>query len=78
AQRLGRIGGFEENLLTGEITWNGQLFDLYGRPQASTPVPLEELTAHAHPDEAVVIGRFLRTLMHHRRPASAAFRLQRP
>ncbi len=35
AQRLGRIGGFEENLLTGEITWNGQLFDLYGRPETS-------------------------------------------
>ncbi|MFE0794137.1 SpoIIE family protein phosphatase [Streptomyces mutabilis] len=78
AQRLGRIGGFEENLLTGEITWNGQLFDLYGRPQTSTPVPLEELTSHAHPDDAVTIGRFLRTLLHHRRPASAAFRLQRP
>lgn len=78
AQRLGRIGGFEENLLTGEITWNGQLFDLYGRPQTGTPVPLEELTAHAHPDDAVAIGRFLRTLLHHRRPASAAFRLQRP
>ncbi|MFD5800174.1 SpoIIE family protein phosphatase [Streptomyces sp. NPDC127020] len=78
AQRLGRIGGFEENLLTGEITWNGQLFDLYGRPRTSTPVRLEELAAHAHPDDAVAIGRFLRTLLHHRRPASAAFRLQRP
>ncbi|MEV5440829.1 SpoIIE family protein phosphatase [Streptomyces sp. NPDC052682] len=78
AQRLGRIGGFEENLLTGEITWNGQLFDLYGRPQSSPPVPLEELPAHAHPDDAVTIRRFLRTLLHHRRPASAAFRLQRP
>lgn len=78
AQRLGRIGGFEENLLTGEITWNGQLFDLYGRPESSAPVPLEELPAHAHPDDAVTIGRFLRTLLHHRRPASAAFRLQRP
>ncbi|MGV9898504.1 PP2C family protein-serine/threonine phosphatase, partial [Streptomyces tendae] len=78
AQRLGRIGGFEENLLTGEITWNGQLFDLYGRPRTSTPVPLEELAAHAHPDDAVAIGRFLRTLLHHRRPASAAFRLRRP
>ncbi|GAA2533375.1 SpoIIE family protein phosphatase [Streptomyces fimbriatus] len=78
AQRLGRIGGFEENLLTGEITWNGQLFDLYGRPQSSPPVPLEDLPAHAHPDDAVAIGRFLRTLLHHRRPASAAFRLQRP
>ncbi|MFI9825428.1 SpoIIE family protein phosphatase [Streptomyces sp. NPDC052013] len=78
AQRLGRIGGFEENLLTGEITWNGQLFDLYGRPQSSGPVPLEELPAHAHPDDAVAISRFLRTLLHHRRSASAAFRLQRP
>ncbi|MBB5799404.1 SpoIIE family protein phosphatase [Streptomyces caelestis] len=78
AQRLGRIGGFEENLLTGEITWNGQLFDLYGRPQSSTPVPLENLPAHAHPDDGVSIRRFLRTLLHHRRPAAAAFRLQRP
>ncbi|WP_324789573.1 SpoIIE family protein phosphatase [Streptomyces sp. H51] len=78
AQRLGRIGGFEENLLTGEITWNGQLYSLYGRPATSGPVPLEDLPAHAHPDDAVAIGRFLRTLVHHRRPASTAFRLQRP
>jgi serine phosphatase RsbU (regulator of sigma subunit)/PAS domain-containing protein len=78
AQRLGRIGGFEENLLTGEITWNGQLFALYGRAETAPPVPLEELPAHTHPDDAVIIRRFLRTLLHHRRPASAAFRLQRP
>ncbi|MFD4548785.1 SpoIIE family protein phosphatase [Streptomyces sp. NPDC058466] len=78
AQRLGRIGGFEENLLTGDITWNSTLFDLYGRSPAGVPVPLEELAAHAHPDDAVTIGRFLRTVLHHRRPATAAFRLQRP
>ncbi|HZF91729.1 SpoIIE family protein phosphatase [Streptomyces sp.] len=78
AQRLGRVGGFEENLLTGDITWNGQMFDLYGRPPTSPPVPLEELPAHAHPDDAVTIRRFLRTVLHQRRPASAAFRLQRP
>ncbi|MHC3467765.1 SpoIIE family protein phosphatase [Streptomyces sp. 7R007] len=78
AQRLGRIGGFEENLLTGEITWNGQLYHLYGKPASSAPVPLEDLAAHAHPDDAVAIGRFLRSLLHHRRPASIAFRLQRP
>ncbi|WP_251096717.1 SpoIIE family protein phosphatase [Streptomyces sp. Caat 7-52] len=78
AQRLGRIGGFEENLLTGEITWNGQLFSLYGRPVSSPPVALQDLPAHGHPDDAVTLGRFLRTLLHHHRPASAAFRLQRP
>jgi serine phosphatase RsbU (regulator of sigma subunit)/PAS domain-containing protein len=78
AQRLGRIGGFEENLLTGEITWNGQLFHLYGRPATDAPVPLEDLPAHAHPDDGIAIGRFLRTLLHQRRPASTAFRLLRP
>lgn len=78
AQRLGRIGGFEENVLTGETTWNGQLYALYGREPSSPPVRLEELGAHAHADDAVPIGRFLRTLLHHLRPASAAFRLQRP
>ncbi|GAB2590693.1 SpoIIE family protein phosphatase [Streptomyces capparidis] len=78
AQRLGRIGGFEENTVTGEITWNTQLFALYGRSSTATPVPLEELPAHAHPDDAVAIGRFLRAVLHQRRPASSAFRLQRP
>ncbi|WP_455361337.1 SpoIIE family protein phosphatase [Streptomyces sp. SYSU K21746] len=78
AQRLGRIGGFEENISTGEITWNGQLFDLYGRPLSDAPVPLQDITAHAHPDDAVALGRFLRAVLHHRHPASAAFRLQRP
>ncbi len=39
AQRLGRIGGFEEDVLTGEITWNGQLFDLFGRDITEGPVP---------------------------------------
>ncbi|MGV9943858.1 SpoIIE family protein phosphatase [Streptomyces sp. NPDC003401] len=78
AQRLGRIGGFEENVLTGETTWNGQLYALYGREPSSPPVRLEELGAYAHADDAVPIGRFLRTLLHHLRPSSAAFRLQRP
>ncbi|MCX4820956.1 SpoIIE family protein phosphatase [Streptomyces sp. NBC_01142] len=78
AQRLGRIGGFEENLVTGEITWNGQLFGLYGRAVTDTPVSLQDLAGHAHPDDAVAIGRFLQAVLHHRRPHSTAFRLQRP
>lgn len=77
AQRLGRIGGFEEQLTTGEITWTDQLFDLYGRTRQAGPVPLEALPTFAHRDDAMAIGRFLRTVLHHRRPASAAFRMER-
>ncbi|WP_199487879.1 SpoIIE family protein phosphatase [Actinomadura spongiicola] len=77
AQRLGRIGGFEENIVTGEITWNSQLFELYGLPAITSPPPLTALPAHAHPDDEPAIGRFLRTVLHHHQPSAAAFRLRR-
>ncbi|MCP3801956.1 SpoIIE family protein phosphatase [Allokutzneria sp. A3M-2-11 16] len=78
AQRLGRIGGFEENILTSVITWNSQLFTLHGLPETAAPIPLEQLAVHAHPDDTRAITRFLRTLLHQHRPASTAFRLRRP
>ena len=78
AQRLGRIGGFEENLRDRHIAWNDTLFELYGLPPTAQPIPLEHLGEHAHPDDRDTIDRFLRTLLHHQRPASTAFRLQRP
>jgi serine phosphatase RsbU (regulator of sigma subunit)/PAS domain-containing protein len=77
AQRLGRIGGFEENVVTGAITWNVELFALYGLPPTARPLSLTELAGHAHADDAQAIGRFLRSVLHHKRPASTAFRLQR-
>jgi serine phosphatase RsbU (regulator of sigma subunit)/PAS domain-containing protein len=78
AQRLGRIGGFEQDVQTGEITWNSELFHLYGMSPGERPIPLDHLGEHAHPDDAIAIGRFLRTVLHHRLPGSVAFRLQRP
>ncbi|SEG70149.1 Serine phosphatase RsbU, regulator of sigma subunit [Thermomonospora echinospora] len=78
AQRLVRIGGFEESILTGKVTWNEQLFALYGLEPTAEPVPLRRLPDHAHIDDEAAIGRFLRSVLHHHRSASAAFRLQRP
>ncbi|MFE5675304.1 SpoIIE family protein phosphatase [Streptomyces erythrochromogenes] len=78
AQRLGRVGGFDQNMHTGEISWNEQLFALFGLPMTATPVPLEDLAAHAHAHDVNSIGRFLRTLLHSQRESSVEFRLQRP
>ncbi|MGW7450023.1 SpoIIE family protein phosphatase [Streptomyces sp. NPDC054787] len=78
AQRLGRVGGFEQNMHSGEISWNEQLFALFGLPITATPVPLEDLAAHAHAHDVNSIGRFLRTLLHSQRESSVEFRLQRP
>ncbi|MGW7459959.1 SpoIIE family protein phosphatase [Streptomyces sp. NPDC054797] len=78
AQRLGRVGGFEQNMHSGEISWNEQLFALFGLPITAAPVPLEDLPAHAHAHDVNSIGRFLRTLLHSQRESSVEFRLQRP
>ncbi|MGK5628739.1 SpoIIE family protein phosphatase [Streptomyces sp. URMC 123] len=78
AQRLARIGGFEENLVTGEILWNAELFALHGLEPTAAPLPLERLGQRAHPDDSVAVGRFLRAVLHHRQPASTVFRLRRP
>ncbi|MEU9149415.1 SpoIIE family protein phosphatase [Streptomyces sp. NPDC048417] len=77
AQRVSRIGAFEENLTTGEITWTEQLSTLYGLPPGAAPVPLHQLSGHAHPDDTGAVGRFLRTVLHKREESAITFRLRR-
>ncbi|MEQ4724202.1 SpoIIE family protein phosphatase [Nonomuraea sp. B19D2] len=77
-QRLSLIGGFEENLTTGKITWTQQLHALFGLPGGTEPVPLHHLGRHTHPDDACTVGRFLRTLLHNREESTVTFRLSRP
>ncbi|MCF2532500.1 SpoIIE family protein phosphatase [Yinghuangia soli] len=76
AEHLGRIGIFEEDARTGETTWNAQMFQLHGLPDTAAPIALADLAAHAHPDDAVAIGRFTRAVLHYHRPAATAFRLR--
>lgn len=77
AQRLGRVGGFEEEPDTGGVVWNSQLYALYGLPPTANPVPLAKITAYAHPDDVPALNGFVRNVLHHHQSASAAFRLQR-
>ncbi|MFD7027893.1 SpoIIE family protein phosphatase [Streptomyces sp. NPDC059917] len=78
AQRLGRVGGFEQNITTGATSWNDQLYALFGLPMTAAPIPIEELAAHAHPHDAHSLGRFLRTLLYRLHESSVDFRLIRP
>ncbi|MFF0430842.1 SpoIIE family protein phosphatase [Streptomyces sp. NPDC004327] len=77
AQRLGRVGAFEEDLVTGDITWHGELYELFGRRTTEPPVALRDLAGHVHPDDADTVRRFLQTVLHQRRVGSAAFRMLR-
>ncbi|MFC3965185.1 SpoIIE family protein phosphatase [Nocardia jiangsuensis] len=78
AQRLGRVGGFEENAASGAITWSSDLFALHGLAPGADPVPLARLPEHVHADDTDAVRRLLRSLLRYRRPGSTSFRLIRP
>ena len=76
AQRLGRIGGWEENLLTGDVLWTERTYALFGRP-SDDPVPIGQLTAHVPADDQATVHTFRNTLLRDKRPAAAVFRIIR-
>ncbi|WP_052391260.1 SpoIIE family protein phosphatase [Streptomyces sp. NRRL B-24484] len=78
AQRLARVGGFEEDLVTGDVLWNERMFALHGLPPDATPVPLAALAAHVHPDDRRVVERLANGVLQEGRAASAVFRLLPP
>ena len=78
AQRLGHVGGFEENTATGDITWSRTAFAVCGLEPGDDPIPLGRLPEHAHGDDVPAIERFLRTVLEQRHAASVVFRMPRP
>jgi serine phosphatase RsbU (regulator of sigma subunit) len=76
AQRLGRIGGWEENLLTGDVVWTEPTFALFGQRRGA-PVPVAELHAHVPADDIPEVERFRHALLGEKRGTAAAFRIIR-
>ena len=77
AQRLGRIGGWEENLRTGEVHWTESAFALFGRAPGAAPVPVADLHTRVPDDDVPAVQGFCDTLLAERRESAAAFRIVR-
>jgi serine phosphatase RsbU (regulator of sigma subunit)/PAS domain-containing protein len=77
AQRLGRIGGWEENLVTSEVHWTEPTFALLGQ-RSGAPVPLADLHALVPADDVPELTRFRDALLCEKRESAAAFRIVRP
>ena len=77
AERLGRIGCWEENLRTGEVHWTDAMFALFGRIPGD-PVPIGSLHAHVPADDVRAVHGFRDVLLGERKPSAAAFRVIRP
>ncbi len=51
AQRMGKIGSVEVDLVAMKATWSDELYRIYDRDRALGPAPLEEFLAYVHPDD---------------------------
>ena len=76
AQRLGHIGGWEENLLTGDVHWTDPTFALFGQ-QPGAPVPVAELHSRVPAEDIAVVERFRDTLLTEQKATAAVFRIIR-
>ncbi len=76
AQRLGRFGGWEENLTTGTVHWTQAMSALFGVPPPD-PVRLAELHTLVHVDDRPAIESFKSRLMTDKVPTASVFRIVR-
>ncbi|MGD0067919.1 MAG: SpoIIE family protein phosphatase [Streptosporangiaceae bacterium] len=76
AQRLGRLGGWEENLVTGTVRWTDSAFDLFGlTPRPGAEIPLAELPSYVMAADKAVVKRFRQALPEQREALTATFRV---
>ncbi len=79
AQRLGRLGGWEENLLTGTVRWTDSAFELFGlAPHPGAEIPLADLHSYVMAADKPVVKRFRHNLPGQREALTATFRVVHP
>ena len=76
AQWLGRIGSWEENLVTGEARWTEPAFALFGQP-LGFPVRLADLHDRVPAQDIPAVQAFRDRLLRRRGAAAAVFRVVR-
>ena len=76
AQRLGRIGGWEENVRSGQVDWTEPTFALFGRPPGD-PVAVADLPGHVLREDIPAVEGFRAALLTGRMESTAAFRVVR-
>jgi serine phosphatase RsbU (regulator of sigma subunit) len=78
-QRLGRLGAWEENLVTGAVRWTDPVFEIFGlAPGAGSPIRLAELHSYVTAADKGVVRRLGRDLRAGRDALSTTFRIVRP
>ncbi|AJE80672.1 MULTISPECIES: PP2C family protein-serine/threonine phosphatase [Streptomyces] len=75
APLFSRVGSAEWNLLTGEVNWSGELYEILGRSPAAAPLTLDELPALAHEDDRAMLTALLTDCLVEAKPIDGEFRV---
>ncbi len=79
AQRLGRLGGWEEDLVSGTVRWTDSAFGLFGlTPRPGAEIPLADLPSYVMAADKPEVRRLRRRLLDRREAATATFRVVHP
>jgi serine phosphatase RsbU (regulator of sigma subunit) len=79
AQRLGSLGGWEEQFAAGTVRWTRDAFALFGLdPAQASPIPITALHSFVIAADRSPVLRFQEQLLGQREPAVAVFRIVRP
>lgn len=74
---IGRVGSAEWNLLTDEVTWSEELFQIFGRSPDAGPLSLDELPSMLLPEDQPLLTALVTDCLVDGRPIDGEFRILR-
>jgi hypothetical protein len=74
----GRVGSAEWNLLTDEVSWSDELFDILDRPRSGGPMTLDELPSLVFAEDRALLTSMVTGCLVDGRPVDGEFRVVRP
>ncbi|MEU8773716.1 SpoIIE family protein phosphatase [Streptomyces sp. NPDC048606] len=75
--RQTRVGSAEWNLLTDEVTWSEELFQIFGRSPESGPLPLDELGSTLFSEDQPLLTAMVTDCLVDGKPIDGEFRIVR-
>ncbi|MEW1613043.1 MULTISPECIES: SpoIIE family protein phosphatase [unclassified Streptomyces] len=73
-----RVGSAEWNLLTDEVSWSEELYEIFGRPTGSPPLSLDDLPSVLLPDDQPKLTSMVTGCLVDGRPMDGEFRIVLP
>ncbi|MFC9705643.1 PP2C family protein-serine/threonine phosphatase [Streptomyces sp. NPDC056943] len=74
---LSRVGSAEWNLLTDEVSWSEELFQIFGRPRESGPMSLDEMPSMVFAEDQPVLQGMVTDCLIDGKPIDGEFRIVR-